>query len=162
MEQYKFTHFRIRKYTTDILIGETTPQKFQSFKNIPIPETTAPPLQVVTVPSLLSPASIVRLMICFFLGSLVLFQPLQKPSESILTDMYGRFHNYLRISITERCNLRCKYCMPENGVELTPNEQLLTTEEILRIAKLFVEAGVDKIRLTGGEPTVCLKNVLLM
>jgi cyclic pyranopterin phosphate synthase len=44
--------------------------------------------------------------------------------------------------------------MPENGVELTPNEQLLTTEEIIRIARLFVEAGVDKIRLTGGEPTV--------
>ncbi|KAJ2554898.1 hypothetical protein EV175_002436 [Coemansia sp. RSA 1933] len=72
----------------------------------------------------------------------------------VLTDLFGRFHNYLRISITERCNLRCQYCMPEEGVDLTPNEQLLTTPEIIRLARIFVSQGVDKIRLTGGEPTV--------
>jgi molybdenum cofactor biosynthesis protein A len=113
-----------RSLTTDALVGDTT-HRHQNFRNILFPETEAPHLQ-----------------------------PLQQLSENILTDTYGRFHNYLRISITERCNLRCKYCMPENGVELTPNEQLLTTGEILKIAKLFVEAGVDKIRLTGGEPTI--------
>jgi len=78
----------------------------------------------------------------------------QSLSRSILTDSYGRFHNYLRISLTERCNLRCTYCMPEEGVTLQPNSNLLSTDEIIRIAKLFVGAGVDKIRLTGGEPTV--------
>ncbi|KAJ2613871.1 hypothetical protein H4S08_001993 [Coemansia sp. RSA 1365] len=72
----------------------------------------------------------------------------------VLSDLFGRFHNYLRISVTERCNLRCQYCMPAEGVELSPNSHLLTTEEILRVAKIFVAQGVDKIRLTGGEPTV--------
>lgn len=67
-----------------------------------------------------------------------------------LTDSFGRFHNYLRISLSERCNLRCTYCMPEEGVDLTPNAQLLTTDEIIRISKLFVDNGVTKVRLTGG------------
>jgi uncharacterized radical SAM superfamily Fe-S cluster-containing enzyme len=71
-----------------------------------------------------------------------------------LTDRHQRTHTYLRISVTERCNLRCTYCMPEEGVELTPKEQLLTTSEIHRLARLFVQEGVTKIRLTGGEPTV--------
>ncbi len=72
----------------------------------------------------------------------------------ILTDNFGRRHTYLRISLTERCNLRCTYCMPEEGVDLSPREALLTFEEIERLATLFVEAGVRKIRLTGGEPLV--------
>ncbi|KAI8325355.1 molybdenum cofactor biosynthesis prote [Martensiomyces pterosporus] len=78
------------------------------------------------------------------------------PCESVpaLADLFGRFHNYLRISVTERCNLRCQYCMPEEGIDLTENDKLLTTDEILRLARVFVEQGVDKIRLTGGEPTV--------
>ena len=67
---------------------------------------------------------------------------------------FGRHHNYLRISLTERCNLRCLYCMPEDGINLTESTQLLSTEEVVRVARLFVAAGVDKIRLTGGEPTV--------
>lgn len=71
-----------------------------------------------------------------------------------LQDGFNRVHNYLRISLTERCNLRCTYCMPEEGVSLTPNKNLLTTDEILRLAKIFVQEGVTKIRLTGGEPTV--------
>ncbi|KAJ2817087.1 hypothetical protein IWW50_006283, partial [Coemansia erecta] len=72
----------------------------------------------------------------------------------VLGDLFGRFHNYLRISVTERCNLRCKYCMPEEGIDLTDNSQLLTTAEITRIARIFVQQGVDKIRLTGGEPSI--------
>ncbi len=71
-----------------------------------------------------------------------------------LTDRFGRRHTYLRLSLTERCNLRCRYCMPAGGVPLTPRDHLLTTPEIVRLAGLFVEAGVDKIRLTGGEPLV--------
>nr|CAH7716903.1 unnamed protein product [Callosobruchus chinensis] len=74
--------------------------------------------------------------------------------EGPLTDLFGRHHNYLRISLTERCNLRCQYCMPEDGVKLTEKPHLLTTEEIIKIARLFVKEGVSKIRLTGGEPTV--------
>ena len=71
--------------------------------------------------------------------------------STALIDTFGRFHNYLRISITERCNLRCTYCMPSEGVPLTPNERLMSSEEIVRVAKIFVSHGVDKIRLTGGE-----------
>jgi molybdenum cofactor biosynthesis enzyme MoaA len=69
-------------------------------------------------------------------------------------DTFNRHHNYLRISLTERCNLRCTYCMPEEGVQLTPKQKLLTADEILRLARLFVDQGVTKIRLTGGEPTL--------
>ncbi|XP_053663786.1 molybdenum cofactor biosynthesis protein 1 [Anopheles marshallii] len=71
-----------------------------------------------------------------------------------LIDSFGRFHSYLRISLTERCNLRCKYCMPAEGVQLTKKDQLLTSAEVIRLANLFVTEGVRKIRLTGGEPTV--------
>ncbi|XP_044738019.1 molybdenum cofactor biosynthesis protein 1 isoform X2 [Chrysoperla carnea] len=75
-------------------------------------------------------------------------------NTSTLTDTFGRFHDYLRISLTERCNLRCKYCMPSEGVQLTKQSKLLTTDEIIYISKLFVQHGVTKIRLTGGEPTI--------
>lgn len=71
-----------------------------------------------------------------------------------LTDSFGRHHTYLRISLTERCNLRCKYCMPADGVPLSPKSHLLTTDEIYYLANIFVEQGIRKIRLTGGEPTV--------
>jgi len=77
-----------------------------------------------------------------------------KPFSSFLTDRYSRRHNYLRISITERCNLRCLYCMPAEGVALSPASHLLSTAEILELARVFVAQGVTKIRLTGGEPTV--------
>ena len=76
----------------------------------------------------------------------------QTPSP--LTDTFGRHHNYLRISLTERCNLRCSYCMPVDGVKLSPASHLMNAEEIYSIAKTFVKFGVDKIRLTGGEPLV--------
>lgn len=72
----------------------------------------------------------------------------------ILIDTHKRQHNYLRISLTEKCNLRCQYCMPAEGVPLTPRDSLLTTKEILDLAEIFVRNGVDKIRLTGGEPLV--------
>ena len=71
--------------------------------------------------------------------------------KDFLTDNFGRYHNYLRISLTERCNLRCSYCMPEQGVDLTSKENLLSRVELSKIIDLFVKAGVDKIRLTGGE-----------
>jgi molybdenum cofactor biosynthesis protein A len=75
-----------------------------------------------------------------------------------IKDQFGRIHNYLRISLTERCNLRCFYCMPEEGIELSEKENVLTHEEIIVLAKEFVALGVNKIRLTGGEPLV-KKNV---
>ncbi|CAD0086072.1 unnamed protein product [Aureobasidium mustum] len=77
-----------------------------------------------------------------------------KPFSDFLTDKYNRQHDYLRISVTERCNLRCLYCMPEEGVPLSPSSHLLTTPEIVYLSELFVSQGVTKIRLTGGEPTV--------
>ncbi|KAK0711349.1 hypothetical protein B0H67DRAFT_460983, partial [Lasiosphaeris hirsuta] len=77
-----------------------------------------------------------------------------KPFSDFLTDTFDRQHDYLRISVTERCNLRCTYCMPEEGVPLSPQRELLTTPEIVLISSLFVSQGVTKIRLTGGEPTV--------
>lgn len=80
-------------------------------------------------------------------------EPKEKKT-SVLTDLFGRHHNYLRISISERCNLRCQYCMPEEGVDLTPKERILSGKEIIRIAELFMRQGVNKIRLTGGEPLV--------
>src|SRR6187402_630159 len=71
-----------------------------------------------------------------------------------MQDNHGRAHNYLRISITEHCNLRCTYCMPAEGIALTPRAHLMTAEEIVTIAQTFVKLGVTKIRLTGGEPLV--------
>lgn len=72
--------------------------------------------------------------------------------ERVLSDGFGRFHTYLRISLVERCNLRCRYCMPEEDPEWTPDDQILTTAEVTRLARLFVDEGITKIRLTGGEP----------
>ena len=73
----------------------------------------------------------------------------EKPSEN-----NNRTINYLRISITDRCNLRCIYCMPENGVGFMSHDSILRYEEILRIVKLSIQKGIRKIRLTGGEPLV--------
>lgn len=77
-----------------------------------------------------------------------------KPFSDFLTDTFHRQHSYLRISLTEKCNLRCVYCMPEEGVPLSAAASLLTTPEIVLLASTFVSQGVSKIRLTGGEPTV--------
>ncbi|MDQ3524357.1 MAG: GTP 3',8-cyclase MoaA [Chloroflexota bacterium] len=69
-------------------------------------------------------------------------------------DSYGRAMNYLRISLTDRCNFRCLYCMPAVGMKFQPREEILTDEELIRTVGLFAELGVNKIRLTGGEPTI--------
>lgn len=71
-----------------------------------------------------------------------------------MVDSFNRVHNYLRISLTDNCNLRCFYCMPEENYAFTPSAQLMSRDEILELAKLFVGQGVTKIRLTGGEPLV--------
>ena len=75
-------------------------------------------------------------------------------AASMLVDGYGRRHTYLRVSLTERCNLRCTYCMPAEGNKLTPGPSLIQVNELQRLATLFVRGGVRKLRLTGGEPTL--------
>lgn len=72
----------------------------------------------------------------------------------MLIDNFGRIHDYLRISLTDRCNLRCRYCMPEDGVNLQDKSNILSFEEIIRVAEIAVKLGITKIRLTGGEPLV--------
>ena len=82
--------------------------------------------------------------------------PLPPPASQPhpLTDSFGRRHTYLRVSLTERCNLRCTYCMPAAGAPLTPPPALLTADETVALAAHMVRLGVRKLRLTGGEPTV--------
>jgi GTP 3',8-cyclase len=72
----------------------------------------------------------------------------------MLRDSFGRIHNSLRISVTDRCNLRCFYCMPVENVQFLPRTELLTFEEIARFVRAAVRLGIDKLRLTGGEPLV--------
>jgi len=80
-----------------------------------------------------------------------------------LVDSFGRVHRDLRISVTDRCNFRCVYCMPEEGMDWTPREEILTFEEIERIARVLVERfDFDSIRLTGGEPTVRARLPILV
>lgn len=75
-----------------------------------------------------------------------------KTISSDLVDSFGREHTYLRISLIEKCNLRCTYCMPAEGVQLSPRNDIMTADEVIAIAAEFVRMGVTKIRLTGGEP----------
>ncbi|MEX0680320.1 MAG: GTP 3',8-cyclase MoaA [Balneolales bacterium] len=74
--------------------------------------------------------------------------------ENVLYDRFARKHDYLRVSLTERCNLRCTYCMPAEGIPLTPASHLPTPEELIEVVSIFSEMGVKKIRFTGGEPLV--------
>src|SRR4029079_9133801 len=80
------------------------------------------------------------------------------PRAAIILPMLRAGHDrtisYLRISVTERCNFRCVYCMPAEGIALAPKADLLTFEEITRVARVGASLGLTKIRLTGGEPTV--------
>jgi cyclic pyranopterin phosphate synthase len=76
------------------------------------------------------------------------------PSTGPLVDTFGRVHDDLRISVTDRCNLRCTYCMPEQGMTFLPNASLLSFDEIVRVASVARSLGVDAVRLTGGEPLV--------
>ena len=80
-----------------------------------------------------------------------------------IIDRFGRVHDYLRISLTERCNLRCFYCMPEEGIALRDKACFMSSEEVISFAQTFVKMGVKKIRITGGEPLIKkdVKNVLL-
>src|SRR5690606_10597868 len=74
--------------------------------------------------------------------------------NTTLVDRFGRVHNYLRISVTDRCNLRCLYCMPEEGMEFAASETLLSYEEITQIVKVGASLGISKLRITGGEPLI--------
>ena len=71
-----------------------------------------------------------------------------------MLDRFNRKINYLRISVTDRCNLRCKYCMPESGIKLLKHEDILRFDEIVNIVKVAVDSGINKVRITGGEPLV--------
>ena len=85
---------------------------------------------------------------------------MQKTPESKLVDPFGRKISYLRLSVTDRCDLRCVYCMAEEMVFL-PKKELLTIEELYRVASRMIDLGVTKIRLTGGEPLV-RRNIMVL
>ncbi|QYR20423.1 GTP 3',8-cyclase MoaA [Paenibacillus sp. sptzw28] len=72
----------------------------------------------------------------------------------VLTDRFERVHDYLRISVTDRCNLRCLYCMPEEGVEFAPSSDLLSYDHIVEVVEIGASLGISKLRITGGEPLV--------
>ena len=74
--------------------------------------------------------------------------------NNVLIDKYGRQLNYLRLSVTDRCNLRCYYCMPEEGMQFAPRKDLLSFEEMYLLTSIFCSLGVSKVRITGGEPFV--------
>lgn len=76
-------------------------------------------------------------------------------------DRYRRNIHYLRISVTDRCNLRCRYCMPEKGIKLLRHEDILSYEEIVSFTRVAVEKGIDKVRITGGEP-LTRKNIVYL
>lgn len=81
-------------------------------------------------------------------------QETNAPTVNRIVDNHGRELNYLRIAVTDRCNLRCFYCMPETGIRYLPKKELLTFEEIERLVKILAAMGISKVRLTGGEPFV--------
>ena len=71
-----------------------------------------------------------------------------------LIDSFGRQIEYVRLAVTDRCNLRCQYCMPAHGIDIVPKQELLTFKEMYRLIRVLTELGVKKVRLTGGEPFV--------
>ena len=87
---------------------------------------------------------------------------LSRSPEPQLVDSFGRSHSNLRVSVTDRCNLRCFYCMPAENVVFQPREELLTFEEIVRVVKIASQLGVNKIRITGGEPLIRAELPLLV
>ncbi len=87
---------------------------------------------------------------------------LTKEVGDFMKDSFGREINYLRVSLTDRCNLRCEYCMPEKGVDKLKHEDILSLEDIYEVIKVFVDLGINKIRFTGGEPLVRLGVVDLI
>ncbi|MDN6154090.1 MAG: radical SAM protein, partial [Tetragenococcus halophilus] len=72
--------------------------------------------------------------------------------QAVLRDSFGRRHDYIRISVTDKCNLRCVYCMPEEGLPFFPDESVLSCAETIQMVKNFAQMGIKKVRLTGGEP----------
>ena len=84
---------------------------------------------------------------------MLVYSQIQK-KEMKLVDQFDRTFTYLRIGVTDRCNLRCTYCMPAKGIDFSRRKDLLSYEEILRLGKIFRSLGVNKVRLTGGEPFV--------
>src|SRR5579864_7639618 len=82
------------------------------------------------------------------------FEALRCHSEIMPKDSFNREIDYLRISLTDRCNLRCVYCMPLEGLRFLPNAEMLTADEIERVVRAAVGVGFRKFRLTGGEPTL--------
>jgi len=76
------------------------------------------------------------------------------PTSGPLVDRFGRAHTYLRVSVTDRCNYRCTYCMPAAGLDWMPRDHLLTYEELVRVVRVMAAMGVHRVRLTGGEPTI--------
>lgn len=115
------------------------------------------PIQHPSLPSLLSPSSVLPSLDDW---NVFLSQLPDPPSwDAVLSDRFQRSHNYVRLSLTERCNFRCTYCMPPEGVtNLAPKSHLLQSHEIVQLAQLLAQAGggrgVTKFRLTGGEPTL--------
>src|SRR5437763_5171346 len=85
--------------------------------------------------------------------------PLPMPE---LRDSFSRLISYLRISVTDRCNFRCVYCMPAEGIETVARDKILTFEEIARVVRVGASLGLHKIRLTGGEPIVRADLTLLV
>jgi cyclic pyranopterin phosphate synthase len=75
-------------------------------------------------------------------------------TSDIIRDQFGRVFDYLRVAVTDRCNLRCVYCMPESGADFAPHDKILRTNEILRVIRVASKLGVRKVRYTGGEPLV--------
>src|SRR5712691_550905 len=80
--------------------------------------------------------------------------PTTRPAEGPLIDTFGPVADDLRISVTDRCNFRCTYCMPAEGLAWLPRSELLTFEELTRLLRVFVSLGVRSLKVTGGEPTV--------
>lgn len=79
-----------------------------------------------------------------------------------MIDNHGRTINYLRLAVTDRCNLRCNYCMPSEGIAFAKNSALLSLEELERVSRILVDLGIDKIRITGGEPFVRKEVIKLL
>ena len=71
-----------------------------------------------------------------------------------LIDQFGRQHSYLRVSLIDRCNMRCLYCMPKEGLKWEPTSSHLSNDELVYVIKIFSEMGIRHVRLTGGEPTL--------
>src|SRR5437899_8100960 len=87
-------------------------------------------------------------------ASLVTNKPRHVPGARRLIDSYGRRIGDMRISVTDRCNFRCVYCMPEEGMQWLKRDTLLTFDEIERLTRIALELGIEEVRLTGGEPTL--------